>query len=136
MSENGRNPGCAKKRQAAWLRASGKTQEETAGHVGVSERTIRRWERGADEAYWTAWEEAREALRRLGWARAWKTLREALQSPNERVQIAAARVIVMSVDGDRPQRLHVEERAEGRVVIYLPEKTPLVEEEARDDVTA
>lgn len=125
-SEPVRVTGLTKRQEAAFLRARGASQEEAAGQVGVSSRTLRRWERGGDRGFWDAFEEARRELMKLGFGRAWATLEAKLNSKNEAVAVASASKIVDAIGKLDPQRHEISGPGGGPIETYrvaYPEET-------------
>ena len=132
MAEDGRVARRTRREVAAYFRACGESAEKEAKQAGCSPRQLYRWERNGDPVFREAFEKAAWAIRHEAWGRAWKRLCDGLESRNESVAIRAASKIVDSIDRDTPTKLEhsTAEDAPLGVVIYLPEPTPLEEDDS------
>ncbi|MDA1193169.1 MAG: helix-turn-helix transcriptional regulator [Candidatus Poribacteria bacterium] len=91
-------PDNSRKRIAAQIRASGGTQEEAAAKSGYSREWVSRLETGGDTVYWNYYHDAAETIHRDIYVEAWHALRRALNSPDERTVLTAAKQIIERVE--------------------------------------
>lgn len=125
------------KRNVAWERARGATQEAASGICGCYEKTVRNWERGNDPDYWRHYELAWLSHVKEAGVEALNLLRSVLKSSEdgqtedarslakERNRIAAASQILRHLEATMPTTLHARMTGFGvieTVTLRLPEE--------------
>jgi hypothetical protein len=105
--------------KAALFRVSGASQVVAAASAGVTDRTIRRWEK-RDPQYWRYAGEIQDRLRATAWGEVWLTLRAHLHSADPHVSLRAADILLRSIDLERPQGPTTDPNATSGVLIYTP----------------
>lgn len=110
--------------RAALARVQGKSQEAAAKAGGVATKTVQRWQY-SDPVYARYYSEHQDTLRGATWGLVWAVLLGHVASSDPSVSLMACRIMLASMDRDRPQSMSVVN--EDRVVIVVEEEVPLPE---------